>query len=183
MPKVSKRNKFKGTPSWKKRKLQAQSTEKNDERSLVNNTSEAHLTDGNSSDDRPQRKIITASERKLQSFFGHKVNDDSGADFRLNNSDTGYRFVNFSSIKQAFQECHNCDDAEVLVEDEDKRYGQSLVFSLECSKCHKKIFCKPQSQMEFYGNPMMPWILIENLFMLHLRLGLAGKDLQLYVTF
>ena len=151
---------------------------------MVNNTREADLTDGDSSDDRPQRKIITGSERKLQSFFEHKVNDDSGADLRLNKSDTGNRFVDLSSMKQAFQECHNCDDAEVvLVEDEDKRYGQSLVFSLECSKCHKKSFCKPQSQMEFHGNPKMPWILIEDLFMLHLRLGLAGKDLLLYVTF
>ena len=72
MPKVSKRNKFKGTPSWKKRKLQVQSTENADERSLVNNTSEADLTDGDSSDNRPQGKIITASERKLQSFLSTK---------------------------------------------------------------------------------------------------------------
>ena len=31
MPKISKRDKFKGTPAWKMRKLQAQSTENADE--------------------------------------------------------------------------------------------------------------------------------------------------------
>ena len=71
------------------------------------------------------------------------IEDDSEDDIEANNQDTGYRFVDLSNIKQAFQEFHDCDDAEVvLVEDENKRYGKSFVFSLQCSKCKKKSFLK-----------------------------------------
>jgi hypothetical protein len=78
MPKVSKRNKFKGTPSWRKRNLPAQSNDSLPTNMItnVNNTSEAEL-DEDSSGNGPQPTIITASERKLQSFSEQKVEEES----------------------------------------------------------------------------------------------------------
>ena len=48
--------------------------------------------------------------------------------------DPGYRLVHLSSMKQAFEK--NLPSAQmILVEDEGKRFGQSSVFSIQCSKC------------------------------------------------
>ena len=78
MPKISKRNKFKGTPYWRKRNLSIQSTanvdELHDESSPTNintttnfnKTNKAELDEDSS--DSILQPTITASERKLLGF-------------------------------------------------------------------------------------------------------------------
>lgn len=55
--------------------------------------------------------------------------------------DLGYRFFHLSNVHQAFQESHKCKNAQILfIEDHAKRYGQSALFCLQCSKCKKKTY-------------------------------------------
>lgn len=125
--------------------------------------------------------LKTASARKLESFSKHEVEEES---FDMNNSETGYRFVDLSSIKQPFQDCHNCDDAEVALVEVNKNVMDKVLYSpCNAQNATKRHFCKLQSQGECLGNPRMLWISIEGLCMLHLRLGLAEKCWQLFLTF
>ena len=55
--------------------------------------------------------------------------------------DPGYRFFHLSNVHQAFQHSHKCKNAKILFnEDQAKCYGQSALFSLQCSKCKKKTY-------------------------------------------
>ena len=112
MPKRKKGQRFKGTHWWEKKRSSGE-------------------------DDNPVAS--TASERKLL------ADDDSDSEYERDlpqtceetaPEDPGYRLVHLSSMKQAFEKNHHCQDAQmILVEDEGKRFGQSSVFSVQCSKC------------------------------------------------
>ena len=55
--------------------------------------------------------------------------------------DPGYQFFHLSNVYQAFQDSHKCKDAKIIFnEDQARWYGQSALFSLECSKCKKKTY-------------------------------------------
>ena len=72
------------------------------------------------------------------------MGDDEQTDTREDPSkpyfeeDPGYRFFHLGNIHQVSQEGHKCKNAKILfVEDQAKRYGQSALFCLQCSKCKK----------------------------------------------
>jgi hypothetical protein len=68
--------------------------------------------------------------------------------------DPGYRFVHLSNVYQAFQDSHKCKNAKIIFnEDQAKRYGQSALFCLECSKCKKRTYLPTLKSM---GNTWDP---------------------------
>ena len=55
--------------------------------------------------------------------------------------DPGYRFIHLDSVRRLFQEGYKCKNANITFEeDQAKRYGQSALFVLVCSKCKKKTY-------------------------------------------
>ena len=55
--------------------------------------------------------------------------------------DPGYRFFHLSNVYQAFYDSHKFKGSKIIFnEDQARRYDQSALFSLECSKCKKRTY-------------------------------------------
>ena len=139
MPRKGKKNVFKGSPSWQ---IKKQAGEKQKSCSDADGNAHADNHDSTlvdaSNDDVCQPKL-TASERKLGQSSSSELASESQSSEQVQQDDEGYRFVHMSSLKRAFEESHKCKGANIiLVEEEDKRYGQSSYLSLQCSKCKRK---------------------------------------------
>ena len=87
----------------------------------------------------------TASIQKITS-----QNNDRREDF---NGEYGYRPIELSNLANAFQSLHNCESGGELkvTDDEARRYGNSAVIIIECSKCDTKI------ELQTLGNKNQGW--------------------------
>ena len=111
MPKRKKGQRFKGTYRWEKKR----SSGEDDNPVASTAASERKRLGDDDSDSENERDIPQTCEETAR-------------------EDPGYRLVHLSSMKQAFEK--NLPSAQmILVEDEGKRFGQSSVFSIQCSKC------------------------------------------------
>lgn len=153
MPRKNSKDKFRGIPSWdKSQKKQPYQSESVSEAG----SSSAILESTNPEDDVDLQGTVeenvppTASERKIKdsvesSSRGVVEGEARGEDYDPSKpyyvEDPGYRFFHLSNVYQAFQDSHKCKNAQIIFnEDQARRYGQSALFSLECSKCKKKTY-------------------------------------------
>ena len=89
--------------------------------------------------------IETASMRKITSQNTERSEDVDGA--------YSYRLIELSNLVSAFQPLHECEfGGELKVgDDEARRYGNSSVINMECSKCEVKI------ELQTSGNKSQAW--------------------------
>ena len=87
----------------------------------------------------------TASVRKITSQSKDRREDFDG--------EYGYRLIELSNLANAFQCLHNCESGGELKvsDDESRRYGNSAVIIIECSKCDTKI------ELQTSGNKNQGW--------------------------
>jgi hypothetical protein len=96
--------------------------------------------------------VETASVRKVTSQSDERSENFDGAH--------SYRLIELSNVVSSFQPLHHCQSGGELKvsEDEARRYGNSSVINVECSKCDVKIelqtsgnnsrVSKPQNAMD-----------------------------------
>ena len=118
MPKVSKKKTFRGQNRWNTASP-ISSSELASEPVLSSTSTPYGSTPVNE----------TASIRKITS-----QNNDRREDF---DGEYGYRLIELSNLGNAFQSLHNCESGGELkvTDDEARRYGNSAVIIIECSKC------------------------------------------------
>ena len=152
MPRKKSKDKFRGIPLWDKSREKQQ--EQSEIASEVCSSSVISGSIGPEADDGLQGSVEvnvppTASERKLMGSVKSTGSDvvegegskeyDSSRPYYV--EDPGYRFFHLSNVYQAFQDSHKCKNAKIIFnEDQARRYGQSALFSLECSRCKKKTY-------------------------------------------
>ena len=153
MPRKKSKDKFLGIPSWDKSRLkqknQSQSASEACSSSAILESTVPEVDDGLQSTVE-ENVPPTASKRKLMGSddsTSSDVDEGEGSSKEYDPSkpyyveDPGYRFFHLSNVYQAFQDSHKCKNAKIIFnEDQAKRYGQSALFSLECSRCKKKTY-------------------------------------------
>ena len=127
MPKTSKKCKFRGTPAWKKETNGGEKSTSATEPTIDGGTC--------SQEDYSEEQLIpmktTASEQKLGSGSSTASHYEENA--------YSYRFVELSSLMRTFEEFHKCKGGKIVFnEDQAKRYGNSSLIYLECTKCKKR---------------------------------------------
>ena len=130
MPKRKEGQRFKGTHWWEKKRSSGE-----DDNPVASTASERKLLADDDSDSENERDLPQTCEETAR-------------------EDPGYRLVHLSSLKQAFEKNHHCQDAQmILVEDEGKRFGQNSVFSIQCSKCKMEAPLQTSKTTESSWNP------------------------------
>ena len=142
-----KKPKFKGIPRWSKGHHTKETEESNTNTAPPLNRNQAVSNDlcfpstPSTSKAVQQENLernnshITASQRKLLGF-GVESGESTCTDDGYGDEGTGYRIFHLDSLKQAFENFHNCPEGEVtVVEDNSKRYGLSVMLVVHCSKC------------------------------------------------
>ena len=78
----------------------------------------------------------TASTRKLETCASPNSSSYDG-----NFSSVTYRLVELTSLMEAFQQLHKCKGGRLVYNDEQaKRYGNSSLLHIECTKCKHKAY-------------------------------------------
>jgi hypothetical protein len=128
MPKVSKKKKFRGQNRW--------------------NTLSPISSNELSSTSTPYGSTPVNETASIRKITGQ--NNDRREDF---DGEYGYRLIELSNLANAFQSLHNCESGgELKVTDyEARRYGNSAVIIIECSKCDTKI------ELQTSGNKNQGW--------------------------
>ena len=190
------KDKFQGIPSWDKSRKKQQ--EQSEIASEACSSSAILGSTGPEADDGLQGTVEenvppTASERKLMGSVESTGNDvvegegskeyDSSKPYYV--EDPGYRFFHLSNVYQAFQDSHKCKNTKIIFnKDQARRYGQSALFSLECSRGKKKTYL-PTSKST--GNNLdpndMPLISTGVWCMLLQKLASAEKVCLQYVAY
>ena len=98
---------------------------------------ESELDESSFSGSELQDSVQTASERKLENAT---PSSSSGVPYSDYGSAISYRLVELSSLMQTFEELHRCRGGRLVYNDEQaKRYGNSSLINIECTKCKKKV--------------------------------------------
>ena len=97
------------------------------------NDPESGLADSDNSQSKAECSKETASERKMVTVTPTKYHEEE--------SSISNRLVELSSLMSTFQELHNCKRGKLVYNDEQaKRYGNSSLIHIECTKCKKKVY-------------------------------------------
>ena len=141
MPKVSRKRRFRGTPYWKctqdfEEEITAHTSTETSGALPKESDDERDHSESCSSDNNPQDSVQTASERKLE----NATPSTSSVPYSDYGSAISYRLVELSSLMQTFEELHKCRGGKLVYNDEQaKRYGNSSLIHIECTKCKKKV--------------------------------------------
>lgn len=154
MPKVSKKKRFRGETRWNT--------------SSPSSSSEP----ASSSTSTPCGSIpvnATASVRKITSQKNDRREDFDG--------EYGYRLIELSNLANAFQSLHNCESGGELkvTDDEARRYGNSAVIIIECSKCDTKIELQTSGSKNQGWNPKNSMDINRRMVYSALEMG-VGRD-------
>jgi len=136
MPKVSKTKRFRGTPRWKRKHDFEEEITENSGASPEQSGCESDLSESRSSDSEFQDSVETASERKL----ANSTPSTSSVPYSDYGSAVSYLLVELSSLMQTVEQFHKCRSGRLVYNDEQaKRYGNSSLINMECTKCKKKV--------------------------------------------
>lgn len=137
MPKVSKKRRFRGTPFWRSKQQQREETLETSSPSLHQNASRSDPDAPSSSNSEEEHSPVTASERKLENSTP-STSVSSGYD---GCGTMSYRLIELSSLMRSFSAFHKCKGGKVVLNDEQaKRYGNSSLIHIECTKCKRKVY-------------------------------------------
>lgn len=135
MPRVSKKRHFHGTPCWEKKQVQEENASETPS-SLPNQSVFCDVPEELDSSDMEQIKE-TASSQKLKTI----ASPNSSSSYYEDSSSITYRLVELSSLMGAFQQLHKCKGGRLVYNDEQaKRYGNSSLLHIECTKCKQKAY-------------------------------------------
>ena len=124
MPRKSRKKQFKGTQCWMMKKAGHNNQSSNESyQNSVNILLDTALDSTESTSENP---VPCTSGMVVEDDYQPKI---SASELKLMSSSTSG--IHMASLKRAFEEIHGCKGADMLlvvVEDEEKRYGQSWVF-------------------------------------------------------
>ena len=131
MPRASKKQRFHGTPYWKIKQAQ-QENGSEIPASLPDQSVSSDVPDQLDSSQSDEELVKeTASTRKLETCAS-----PNSCSYDGNFSSVTYRLVELRSLMQAFQQLHKCKGGRLVYNDEQaKRYGNSSLLHIECTKC------------------------------------------------
>ena len=136
MPKKPKKRRFHGTPVWQMKQELQEGSGESSQPVTEGNDPESDPGDSLSSQSEEECFKETASERKLGT-----VKRTRTTEYYEDQSSISYRLVELSSLMNSFQELHNCKKGKLVFNDEQaKRYGNSSLIHIECTKCKKKVY-------------------------------------------
>lgn len=119
MPKVARKKKFRGKNQW-------EAARENSSSELASTSNECNTSSPSLSTSVEQ----TASARKIG-------NQSQGRSELSEEGSYSYRLIELSSLMRSFKMLHQCEAGGELTfnDDQDRRYGNSSVIQIECTKC------------------------------------------------
>ena len=135
MPKVARKKKFRGKNQW-------EAARENSSSELASTSNECNTSSPSLSTSVEQ----TASARKIG-------NQSQGRSELSEEGSYSYRLIELSSLMRSFKMLHQCEAGGELTfnDDQDRRYGNSSVIQIECTKCDTEF------ELQTSGNNNESW--------------------------